>query len=56
VLALALGYFGFDKFVLDPQRESEQLAEIKLTQGFQATCQEGVEGSFVSSITTRYLV
>lgn len=29
VLALALGYFAFDKFVLDPQREAKQLASLE---------------------------
>lgn len=28
VLALALGYFAFDKFVLDPQREADQLSSL----------------------------
>ena len=29
VLALALGYFAFDKFVLTPQRDAEQLAVLE---------------------------
>jgi adenylate cyclase len=29
VLALALGYFAFDKFVLTPQRDAEQLAALE---------------------------
>jgi len=29
VLALGLGYFAFDKFVLNPQREAEQLANLE---------------------------
>jgi adenylate cyclase len=39
VLALALGYFAFDKFVLTPQREVEQLAALeqqKITEVQQA--------------------
>ena len=39
VLALALGYFAFDKFVLDPQREST-MEEQKTTEVAQAR-QEG---------------
>jgi len=43
VLALALGYFAFDKFVLDPQREAvqqQQQAE-QLTSVAQEARQEG---------------
>jgi hypothetical protein len=29
VLALALGYFAFDKFVLSPQRQAEELATAR---------------------------
>ena len=29
VLALALGYFAFDKFVLDPARDAEEVASAR---------------------------
>ena len=51
VLALALGYFAFDKFVLDPQRETEQLAtleELKTTEVQQAR-QDGRTEALVES-------
>jgi TolB-like protein len=51
VLALALGYFAFDKFVMTPQRESEQLAaleEQKTTEVEQAR-QEGRSQALVES-------
>jgi TolB-like protein/Tfp pilus assembly protein PilF len=51
VMALALGYFAFDKFVLDPQREAEQLAtleEQKTTEVEQAR-QEGRTEALVGS-------
>ena len=35
VLALALGYFAFDKFVLSPQREAEQATEAARAEGAQ---------------------
>ena len=43
VLALALGYFAFDKFVLDPQREAA-LQEQKTTEVAQALQQGRTEG------------
>lgn len=51
VLAVALGYFAFDKFVLNPQREAEQLAtleEQKTTEVEQAR-QEGRTEALVGS-------
>jgi len=47
VLALALGYFAFDKFVLNPQREAQQLASLeeqKNTEVAQALQQGRTEG------------
>ena len=44
VLALALSYFAFDKFVLDPQREAEggcqsvRLDRVQEGQGFTVGC------------------
>jgi TolB-like protein/Tfp pilus assembly protein PilF len=51
VLAVALGYFAFDKFVLDPQREVEQLSgleEQKTTEVAQAR-QQGRTDALVES-------
>ena len=43
VLALALGYFAFDKFVLDPQREASMEAQ-KITEVEQARQEGRTEG------------
>jgi TolB-like protein/Tfp pilus assembly protein PilF len=51
VLAVALGYFAFDKFVLDPQREAEQLSSLeeqKTTEVAQAR-QQGRTEALVES-------
>ena len=51
VLAVALGYFAFDKFVLDPQREEEQLSSLekeKITEVTQAR-QQGRTEALVES-------
>ena len=51
VLAVALGYFAFDKFVLDPQREEEQLTSLeeqKTTEVAQAR-QQGRTEALVES-------
>ncbi len=44
VLALALGYFAFDKFVLDPARDADELATAT-----QEAHQEGRSEAFVES-------
>jgi len=51
VLAVALGYFAFDKFVLEPQREAEQLSDLeeqKTTEVAQAR-QQGRTEALVES-------
>ena len=51
VLALALSYFAFDKFVLDPQREAEQLASLEeqITTEVEQARQEGRTEALVES-------
>ena len=51
VLALALGYFAFDKFVLDPQREAEQQQQQaeQLASVAQEARQEGRTEALVES-------
>jgi TolB-like protein/Tfp pilus assembly protein PilF len=51
VLALALGYFAFDKFVLSPQREASQLAalEEKKATEVEKARQEGRTDALVES-------
>jgi len=51
VLAMALGYFAFDKFVLTPQREAEQLAalEVQKTTEVEQARQAGRTSALVES-------
>ena len=51
VLALALSYFAFDKFVLDTQREAEQLASLEeqITTEVEQARQEGRTEALVES-------
>jgi len=48
VLALALGYFAFDKFVLDPQREAEILRQMagQVEEARQQGRSEALVGSY----------
>ena len=52
VLALALGYFVFDKFVLDPQRQAEQAAQrrIEVEQARREGISEGLQSRGQASI------
>lgn len=55
VLALALGYFAFDKFVLEPQREASQLAELETQKAeeVEKARQEGRTEALVESYGDR---
>jgi TolB-like protein/Flp pilus assembly protein TadD len=52
ILALALGYFAFDKFVLDPQREAEQAVQqqAEVEQARQEGISEGLQSRGEASI------
>jgi hypothetical protein len=52
VLALALGYFAFDKFVLDPQRQAEQAVQqqAEVEQARQEGISEGLQSKGEASI------
>jgi len=52
VLALALGYFAFDKFVLDPQRQAEQAVQqqAEVEQARREGVSEGLQSRGEASI------
>ena len=52
VLALGLGYFAFDKFVLDPQRQAEQAVQqqAEVEQARQEGISEGLQSRGEASI------
>ena len=48
LLALALGYFGFDKFVLSPQREAALVAETTRIAAARAVAQPAKRGNSIA--------
>lgn len=48
LLALALGYFGFDKFVLSPQREAALVAETTRIAAARAAAQPAKRGKSIA--------